>query len=245
MPGAVLVVVCVSLQVSVRLHNNPGSPVGDPWVWNLIRQQSTAQSVTILWGRILQLTLSCIQVIILFTSPFTEHHQDRHVILQWAISDVYNQCTWIYLKCKACWLSDCCCKAKPKWKSVQQYNSGRDLYAPAGLLMFVCACAFQARSAEIPELRTEPLMRSCSSSTASMKVKNVKKWVDTHTHLPLPVSSTSLTSLLPSVHLYLSLLTACLSPLFPAWVPSIPRVYFCVFLLLSLPLCALRLSFIY
>uniref|UniRef100_A0A3P8T124 Rho GTPase-activating protein 32 n=1 Tax=Amphiprion percula TaxID=161767 RepID=A0A3P8T124_AMPPE len=31
-----------------------------------------------------------------------------------------------------------------------------------------------ARSAEIPELRTEPLMRSCSSSTASMKVKNVK-----------------------------------------------------------------------
>uniref|UniRef100_A0A7N6BNG9 Rho GTPase-activating protein 32 n=1 Tax=Anabas testudineus TaxID=64144 RepID=A0A7N6BNG9_ANATE len=31
-----------------------------------------------------------------------------------------------------------------------------------------------ARSAEIPELRAEPLMRSCSSSTASMKVKNVK-----------------------------------------------------------------------
>lgn len=25
-------------------------------------------------------------------------------------------------------------------------------------------------------------MRSCSSSTASMKVKNVKKWADTHTH---------------------------------------------------------------
>uniref|UniRef100_A0A667ZWJ5 Rho GTPase-activating protein 32 n=1 Tax=Myripristis murdjan TaxID=586833 RepID=A0A667ZWJ5_9TELE len=41
-----------------------------------------------------------------------------------------------------------------------------------------------ARSAEIPELRTEPLMRSCSSSTASMKVKNVKKLCFTKGHFP-------------------------------------------------------------
>lgn len=41
-----------------------------------------------------------------------------------------------------------------------------------------------ARSAEIPELRTEPLMRSCSSSTASMKVKNVKKLNFTKGHFP-------------------------------------------------------------
>lgn len=47
-------------------------------------------------------------------------------------------------------------------------------YTPV-LVADVCVCAFQARSAEIPELRAEPLMRSCSSSTASMKVKNVKK----------------------------------------------------------------------
>ncbi|KAK5918601.1 hypothetical protein CgunFtcFv8_003350 [Champsocephalus gunnari] len=41
-----------------------------------------------------------------------------------------------------------------------------------------------ARSAEIPELRTDPLMRSCSSSTASMKVKNVKKLCFTKGHFP-------------------------------------------------------------
>ncbi|XP_061608272.1 rho GTPase-activating protein 32 isoform X3 [Phyllopteryx taeniolatus] len=41
-----------------------------------------------------------------------------------------------------------------------------------------------ARSAEIPELRTETLMRSCSSSTASMKVKNVKKLCFTKGHFP-------------------------------------------------------------
>uniref|UniRef100_A0A8C2WMZ3 Rho GTPase-activating protein 32 n=1 Tax=Cyclopterus lumpus TaxID=8103 RepID=A0A8C2WMZ3_CYCLU len=41
-----------------------------------------------------------------------------------------------------------------------------------------------ARSPEIPELRTEPLMRSCSSSTASMKVKNVKKLCFTKGHFP-------------------------------------------------------------
>ncbi|KAJ0004201.1 hypothetical protein NQD34_010415 [Periophthalmus magnuspinnatus] len=41
-----------------------------------------------------------------------------------------------------------------------------------------------ARSAEIPELRSEPLMRSCSSSTASMKVKNVKKLNFTKGHFP-------------------------------------------------------------
>ncbi|KAM3868729.1 rho GTPase-activating protein 32 [Diretmus argenteus] len=41
-----------------------------------------------------------------------------------------------------------------------------------------------ARSAEIPELRAEPLMRSSSSSTASMKVKNVKKLCFTKGHFP-------------------------------------------------------------
>ncbi|XP_077402567.1 rho GTPase-activating protein 32 isoform X3 [Vanacampus margaritifer] len=41
-----------------------------------------------------------------------------------------------------------------------------------------------ARSAEIPELRSEPLVRSCSSSTASMKVKNVKKLCFTKGHFP-------------------------------------------------------------
>ncbi|XP_067350177.1 rho GTPase-activating protein 32 isoform X3 [Channa argus] len=41
-----------------------------------------------------------------------------------------------------------------------------------------------ARSAEIPELRTDPLMRSSSSSTASMKVKNVKKLCFTKGHFP-------------------------------------------------------------
>ncbi|XP_068186830.1 rho GTPase-activating protein 32 isoform X3 [Antennarius striatus] len=41
-----------------------------------------------------------------------------------------------------------------------------------------------ARSAEIPELRSEPLMRSSSSSTASMKVKNVKKLNFTKGHFP-------------------------------------------------------------
>uniref|UniRef100_A0A3P8WJI4 Rho GTPase-activating protein 32 n=1 Tax=Cynoglossus semilaevis TaxID=244447 RepID=A0A3P8WJI4_CYNSE len=41
-----------------------------------------------------------------------------------------------------------------------------------------------ARSAEIPELRSEPLMRSSSSSTASMKVKNVKKLCFTKGHFP-------------------------------------------------------------
>uniref|UniRef100_A0A8C6TPS1 Rho GTPase-activating protein 32 n=2 Tax=Neogobius melanostomus TaxID=47308 RepID=A0A8C6TPS1_9GOBI len=41
-----------------------------------------------------------------------------------------------------------------------------------------------ARSAEIPELRSDPLMRSCSSSTASMKVKNVKKLNFTKGHFP-------------------------------------------------------------
>ncbi|XP_029030079.1 rho GTPase-activating protein 32 isoform X2 [Betta splendens] len=41
-----------------------------------------------------------------------------------------------------------------------------------------------ARSAEVPELRAEPLMRSCSSSTASMKVKNVKKLSFTKGHFP-------------------------------------------------------------
>uniref|UniRef100_A0A672SNT8 Rho GTPase-activating protein 32 n=1 Tax=Sinocyclocheilus grahami TaxID=75366 RepID=A0A672SNT8_SINGR len=40
-----------------------------------------------------------------------------------------------------------------------------------------------ARSAEIPELCSEPLMRSCSS-TASMKVKNVKKLSFTKGHFP-------------------------------------------------------------
>ncbi|XP_067280408.1 rho GTPase-activating protein 32 isoform X3 [Pseudorasbora parva] len=40
-----------------------------------------------------------------------------------------------------------------------------------------------ARSAEIPELTSEPLMRSCSS-TASMKVKNVKKLSFTKGHFP-------------------------------------------------------------
>ncbi|TRZ03264.1 hypothetical protein DNTS_006702 [Danionella cerebrum] len=40
-----------------------------------------------------------------------------------------------------------------------------------------------ARSAEIPELSTEPLMRSCSN-TASMKVKNVKKLSFTKGHFP-------------------------------------------------------------
>uniref|UniRef100_A0A3B5Q9B8 Rho GTPase-activating protein 32 n=1 Tax=Xiphophorus maculatus TaxID=8083 RepID=A0A3B5Q9B8_XIPMA len=42
----------------------------------------------------------------------------------------------------------------------------------------------QARSAEIPELRAEPLIRSSSSSTASMKVKNVKKLSFTKGHFP-------------------------------------------------------------
>uniref|UniRef100_A0A3Q3AQ11 Rho-GAP domain-containing protein n=1 Tax=Kryptolebias marmoratus TaxID=37003 RepID=A0A3Q3AQ11_KRYMA len=41
-----------------------------------------------------------------------------------------------------------------------------------------------ARSAEIPELRTEVLMRSSSSSTASMKVKNVKRLSFTKGHFP-------------------------------------------------------------
>uniref|UniRef100_A0A3B5MBL0 Uncharacterized protein n=1 Tax=Xiphophorus couchianus TaxID=32473 RepID=A0A3B5MBL0_9TELE len=41
-----------------------------------------------------------------------------------------------------------------------------------------------ARSAEIPELRAEPLIRSSSSSTASMKVKNVKKLSFTKGHFP-------------------------------------------------------------
>uniref|UniRef100_A0A8C5N2X2 Rho GTPase-activating protein 32 n=1 Tax=Gouania willdenowi TaxID=441366 RepID=A0A8C5N2X2_GOUWI len=41
-----------------------------------------------------------------------------------------------------------------------------------------------ARSAELPELRAEPLSRSCSSSTASMKVKNVKKLSFTKGHFP-------------------------------------------------------------
>uniref|UniRef100_A0A8C1Q9W9 Rho GTPase-activating protein 32 n=1 Tax=Cyprinus carpio TaxID=7962 RepID=A0A8C1Q9W9_CYPCA len=40
-----------------------------------------------------------------------------------------------------------------------------------------------ARSAEIPELSSEPLMRSCSS-TASMKVKNIKKLSFTKGHFP-------------------------------------------------------------
>ncbi|XP_036380546.1 rho GTPase-activating protein 32 isoform X2 [Megalops cyprinoides] len=40
-----------------------------------------------------------------------------------------------------------------------------------------------ARSAEIPELSSEPLLRSCSS-TASMKVKNVKKLSFTKGHFP-------------------------------------------------------------
>ncbi|XP_055731707.1 rho GTPase-activating protein 32 isoform X2 [Salvelinus fontinalis] len=40
-----------------------------------------------------------------------------------------------------------------------------------------------ARSAEVPELSTEPLLRSCSS-TASMKVKNVKKLSFTKGHFP-------------------------------------------------------------
>ncbi|GAA6105681.1 rho GTPase-activating protein 32 isoform X1 [Tachysurus ichikawai] len=40
-----------------------------------------------------------------------------------------------------------------------------------------------ARSAEIPELSSEPLIRSCSS-TASMKVKNVKKLPFTKGHFP-------------------------------------------------------------
>uniref|UniRef100_A0A8C2JDH9 Rho GTPase-activating protein 32 n=1 Tax=Cyprinus carpio TaxID=7962 RepID=A0A8C2JDH9_CYPCA len=40
-----------------------------------------------------------------------------------------------------------------------------------------------ARSAEIPELSSEPLMRSCSS-TASMKMKNVKKLSFTKGHFP-------------------------------------------------------------
>ncbi|CAB1316584.1 unnamed protein product [Coregonus sp. 'balchen'] len=41
----------------------------------------------------------------------------------------------------------------------------------------------QARSAEVPELSAEPLLRSCSS-TASMKVKNVKKLSFTKGHFP-------------------------------------------------------------
>ncbi|XP_049597590.1 rho GTPase-activating protein 32 isoform X2 [Syngnathus scovelli] len=42
-----------------------------------------------------------------------------------------------------------------------------------------------ARSAEFPEMRSEPLMRSsCGSSTASMKVKNVKKLCFTKGHFP-------------------------------------------------------------
>ncbi|XP_068600209.1 LOW QUALITY PROTEIN: rho GTPase-activating protein 32 [Brachionichthys hirsutus] len=41
-----------------------------------------------------------------------------------------------------------------------------------------------ARSAEVPELRAEPLLRSGSSSTASMKVKNVKKLSFTKGHFP-------------------------------------------------------------
>lgn len=89
-------------------------------------------------------------------------------------------------------------------------------------------------------------MRSCSSSTASMKVKNVKKWVDTqtctntHTHTPASACLLHLSHIPPSLcsSLFIAL-TDCLSPLFPAWVPSIPSVYFCVFLLLSLPLFAL------
>ncbi|XP_017554038.1 rho GTPase-activating protein 32 isoform X1 [Pygocentrus nattereri] len=40
-----------------------------------------------------------------------------------------------------------------------------------------------ARSAEVPELSSEPLLRSCSS-TASMKVKNVKKLSFTKGHFP-------------------------------------------------------------
>ncbi|KAJ8398963.1 hypothetical protein AAFF_G00416300 [Aldrovandia affinis] len=40
-----------------------------------------------------------------------------------------------------------------------------------------------ARSAEVPELSAEPLLRSCSS-TASMKVKNVKKLSFTKGHFP-------------------------------------------------------------
>uniref|UniRef100_A0A8C7JCC3 Rho GTPase-activating protein 32 n=2 Tax=Oncorhynchus TaxID=8016 RepID=A0A8C7JCC3_ONCKI len=42
----------------------------------------------------------------------------------------------------------------------------------------------QARSAEVPELSAEPLLRSCSS-TASMKVKNVKKLSFTKGHFPM------------------------------------------------------------
>ncbi|XP_037126357.1 rho GTPase-activating protein 32 isoform X2 [Syngnathus acus] len=42
-----------------------------------------------------------------------------------------------------------------------------------------------ARSAEFPEMRSEPLVRSsCGSSTASMKVKNVKKLCFTKGHFP-------------------------------------------------------------
>ena len=89
-------------------------------------------------------------------------------------------------------------------------------------------------------------MRSCSSSTASMKVKNVKKWVDTQSctntlaHTPASACLLHLSHIPPSLcsSLFIAL-TDCLSPLFPAWVPFIPSVYFCVFLLLSLPLFAL------
>lgn len=42
------------------------------------------------------------------------------------------------------------------------------------------------------------------------------------------------------IHLFLSLLTHSLSPVFPAWLPSIPWVYFCVFLLPSVPLLTLH-----
>uniref|UniRef100_A0A4W4EAH3 Rho GTPase-activating protein 32 n=1 Tax=Electrophorus electricus TaxID=8005 RepID=A0A4W4EAH3_ELEEL len=45
------------------------------------------------------------------------------------------------------------------------------------------SCHFQARSAEVPELSSEPLLRS-GSSTASMKVKNVKKLSFTKGHFP-------------------------------------------------------------
>lgn len=114
--------------------------------------------------------------------------------------------------------------------------------APAGSLMFLCVLGKECRDPWAEDGAPHALLQQQHGQHEGQECQEVSRHAHTYTntHLPLPVSSTSLTSLLPSVHLYLSLLTGCLSPLFPARVPSIPWVYFCVFLLLPLPLFALH-----
>uniref|UniRef100_A0A8C2D2C1 Rho GTPase-activating protein 32 n=1 Tax=Cyprinus carpio TaxID=7962 RepID=A0A8C2D2C1_CYPCA len=90
------------------------------------------------------------------------------------------------LESDICWMVPLCCKGLRPGRHPEEDDIVPELARsihPRERPDWEETISAMARSAEIPELSSEPLMRSCSS-TASMKVKNIKKLSFTKGHFP-------------------------------------------------------------